>query len=265
MRTIASRSFSRCLSRYSSSSSSSPRSPSLFRFGSNPSFFRFDTEVDTVSNSKFLRNLNFNSLCENRGGMSFRRFLHTTSESFDFDSPLFKVLSSGDPSDHNSPVTVDGTFILESISSQERDLFDFLQQVNSHFQLSLTLRVAGGWVRDHFLERLETHRSKLHQNEIDIDIALDKMTGAHFVEYVKKYEDFLETQPKSNSPTCSSLKLDSDSPSDNLSSTALKPDSNDNVLDTVSNSNFDRNQNSNSRSDNLSDTALKEDWNSHFR
>lgn len=54
-----------------------------------------------------------------------------------------------------------------NLNSIEKKLFDLLLNLNNQKKLNLTLRVAGGWVRDKLL--------KLESN--DIDIALDKMNG----------------------------------------------------------------------------------------
>jgi len=62
------------------------------------------------------------------------------------------------------------------IEQDEQEIFDLLLSVNQKFNLGLTFRVAGGWVRD----RLLGVQSK------DIDIALDKMTGGEFCKYITK-------------------------------------------------------------------------------
>ena len=58
----------------------------------------------------------------------------------------------------------------------EKKIFDLLLQVNQKYQLGLTFRVAGGWVRD----------KALGKESDDIDIALDKMTGAQFGQYLRQ-------------------------------------------------------------------------------
>ena len=62
------------------------------------------------------------------------------------------------------------------LTDVERKVFDILLGINEKYQLGLTLRVAGGWVRDKLLG----------SESDDIDISLDKMTGKVFCEYVRK-------------------------------------------------------------------------------
>lgn len=62
------------------------------------------------------------------------------------------------------------------LSPSEQKIFDFLIGVNNKYNLGLTMRVAGGWVRD----------KAIGKESDDIDIALDKMTGAQFGEYIAK-------------------------------------------------------------------------------
>jgi len=64
------------------------------------------------------------------------------------------------------------------ITEQERKIFDFLLDVNNHFKLGTTLRVAGGWVRNKLLGL----------DGDDVDIAIDNMMGAEFANYVSQYE-----------------------------------------------------------------------------
>ncbi|KAF0852404.1 mitochondrial tRNA nucleotidyltransferase/poly(A) polymerase family domain-containing protein [Andalucia godoyi] len=71
---------------------------------------------------------------------------------------------------HQPPMSI-------SLTESERQVFGLLQSVNTHFKLSATMRVAGGWVRDKLLGR----------SCDDIDIALDNMMGKDFAEYVNKY------------------------------------------------------------------------------
>jgi tRNA nucleotidyltransferase (CCA-adding enzyme) len=65
-----------------------------------------------------------------------------------------------------------------SINESEERLFKLLRGMIDHFKLDLTLRVAGGWVRDKILNR---------SVPTDIDIAIDKMTGETFVELLNKF------------------------------------------------------------------------------
>ncbi|RHZ24705.1 hypothetical protein DYB31_005634 [Aphanomyces astaci] len=69
------------------------------------------------------------------------------------------------------PVTID-------LTADEEKLFDFLLDVEKQNNCGLTLRVAGGWVRDKLLGRASD----------DIDIVLDNMTGVAFAELVNSYE-----------------------------------------------------------------------------
>ena len=66
-------------------------------------------------------------------------------------------------------------------TAREREVFDTLLAVVEHFKLDVTLRVAGGWVRDKLLGR----------ESDDIDVALDTMLGKEFAEKVNEY---LESQ-----------------------------------------------------------------------
>lgn len=62
------------------------------------------------------------------------------------------------------------------LTPKEQQIFQLLLQVNQKYNLGLTFRVAGGWVRDKLLNK----------DSDDIDIALDKMTGAQFGDYLMK-------------------------------------------------------------------------------
>lgn len=68
-----------------------------------------------------------------------------------------------------------GTNILPklSLSMDERNLFDSLRLFVRDSKLDITVRVAGGWVRDKLLA---------WPGNKDIDMAIDKMTGLQFVE-----------------------------------------------------------------------------------
>jgi tRNA nucleotidyltransferase/poly(A) polymerase len=63
------------------------------------------------------------------------------------------------------------------ISDEEKLIFDFLLEVNEHYKLGTTLRVAGGWIRNKLLGIFSD----------DIDIALDNMLGKEFAEHVTKH------------------------------------------------------------------------------
>lgn len=80
---------------------------------------------------------------------------------------------------HLRPVKKEAAVKLQlpiQVEQDEQEIFDLLLSVNQKFNLGLTFRVAGGWVRD----RLLGVQSK------DIDIALDKMTGGEFCKYITK-------------------------------------------------------------------------------
>lgn len=62
-------------------------------------------------------------------------------------------------------------------TAKEREVFDTLLAVVEHFKLDVTLRVAGGWVRDKLVGR----------ESDDIDVALDTMLGKEFAEKVNAY------------------------------------------------------------------------------
>ncbi|EFC47252.1 tRNA nucleotidyltransferase/poly(A) polymerase [Naegleria gruberi] len=64
------------------------------------------------------------------------------------------------------------------ITQEEEKIFSFLLEVNNHFKLGTTLRVAGGWVRNKLLGL----------DGDDVDIAIDNMMGADFANYVSQYE-----------------------------------------------------------------------------
>ncbi|ETV76592.1 hypothetical protein, variant 3 [Aphanomyces astaci] len=68
--------------------------------------------------------------------------------------------------------------VMIALTADEEKLFDFLLDVEKQNNCGLTLRVAGGWVRDKLLGRASD----------DIDIVLDNMTGVAFAELVNAYE-----------------------------------------------------------------------------
>ena len=71
-------------------------------------------------------------------------------------------------------------------TEKEREVFDTLLEVVEYFKLDVTLRVAGGWVRDKLVGR----------ESDDIDVALDTMLGKDFAEKVNEYmrEKGMETK-----------------------------------------------------------------------
>ena len=62
-------------------------------------------------------------------------------------------------------------------TAEERRIFDTLLEVVEAYDLPVTLRVAGGWVRDKLLGK---HSS-------DIDIALDTCMGQEFANKVNEF------------------------------------------------------------------------------
>lgn len=62
-----------------------------------------------------------------------------------------------------------------SLTQDESSIIDFLTEVNEHYKLGNTLRIAGGWVRNKLLGKIGG----------DMDIALDKMTGATFCGHLR--------------------------------------------------------------------------------
>lgn len=67
------------------------------------------------------------------------------------------------------------------LSDNEKKIFEFLLSILKDHALNLTLRVAGGWVRDKLMCR----------ESDDIDIALDSMSGENFAKIVKTEHDKL--------------------------------------------------------------------------
>nr|CCA17355.1 tRNA nucleotidyltransferase putative [Albugo laibachii Nc14] len=64
------------------------------------------------------------------------------------------------------------------LNEVELKLFNFLRDIVEQSDCNVTLRVAGGWVRDKLLGL----------DSSDIDIALDTITGSGFAQFVNKYE-----------------------------------------------------------------------------
>jgi tRNA nucleotidyltransferase/poly(A) polymerase len=74
-----------------------------------------------------------------------------------------------------------------SINENERKVFDFVKDAIKYFNLNVTARVAGGWVRDKIMGK----------SSKDIDIAVDKMSGKDFSKYLMKYADIIGEDAKS--------------------------------------------------------------------
>jgi tRNA nucleotidyltransferase/poly(A) polymerase len=68
-----------------------------------------------------------------------------------------------------------------NFSQLEQNIFNVLVQCKQHFNLNVTMRICGGFVRDKLLGIPSD----------DIDITLDTMTGAKFVEYLTNYAQVL--------------------------------------------------------------------------
>ncbi|UKJ88775.2 tRNA nucleotidyltransferase [Theileria orientalis] len=64
-----------------------------------------------------------------------------------------------------------------TITGSEKKLFDLLTECVKFYELDMDLRVVGGWVRDKLLN---------NENK-DIDVAIPKMTGMEFCEYLNKF------------------------------------------------------------------------------
>ncbi|CCI44239.1 unnamed protein product [Albugo candida] len=65
------------------------------------------------------------------------------------------------------------------VNKVELKLFRFLREIAGQSACNVTLRVAGGWVRDKLLGL----------DSSDIDIALDTITGSDFAKFVNEYEN----------------------------------------------------------------------------
>eukprot|EP00375_Theileria_parva_P000865 XP_763535.1 tRNA nucleotidyltransferase [Theileria parva strain Muguga] len=63
------------------------------------------------------------------------------------------------------------------ITESENRLFNLLNECVDFYDLQMDLRVVGGWVRDKLLDK----------NNKDIDIAIPKMTGIKFCEYLNNF------------------------------------------------------------------------------
>jgi tRNA nucleotidyltransferase (CCA-adding enzyme) len=122
--------------------------------------------------------------------------------------------SSSIPPAGSQPKRGYGPYI--TLTSEEQDLFRLLRQARKETELTTTLRVAGGWVRDKLLATREFAQQqeekpgrltskykgssqasmgrqgvKTLSNEdcqpVDIDIALDDMLGREFADHLNKY------------------------------------------------------------------------------
>jgi len=99
------------------------------------------------------------------------------------------------------------------LTDEERELFQLLRRARKETDLSTTLRVAGGWVRDKLLSTPEFTRTQVGegrltskyvatsmgrqgtkvlaseqgQKPVDIDVALDDMLGREFADHLNEY------------------------------------------------------------------------------
>lgn len=80
-----------------------------------------------------------------------------------------------------------------SITQTESDIFELIKNVLIRYNLKTIVRVAGGWVRDHFLGKPSE----------DIDLALDDMSGIEFAEKINEYmiENNMKTHSIGKVPT----------------------------------------------------------------
>ena len=69
------------------------------------------------------------------------------------------------------------TNILSNLTPEEKELFAILKEVVNKYAPYVTCRVAGGWVRDRLLGK----------ESDDIDIMVDKISGAEFARLVTQY------------------------------------------------------------------------------
>lgn len=84
-----------------------------------------------------------------------------------------------------------------TVSEAEQKVFNTLLGINEKYALGLTLRVAGGWVRDKLLG----------SESDDIDISLDKMTGKEFCTYIRKEIDVNVHIIEQNHDQCKHLEV----------------------------------------------------------
>ena len=69
------------------------------------------------------------------------------------------------------------TNIFKKLTEDEQELFEILREVRNQHAPNVELRVAGGWVRDRIMNK---------QSD-DIDIMVDKMSGADFAKLIAKH------------------------------------------------------------------------------
>lgn len=94
-------------------------------------------------------------------------------------------------------------FNLIKLNDFENDLFSKLLTIIRHEQLSCSIRVAGGWVRDKLLGK----------DSEDIDLVVDTMSGRQFAQIVQSYFTKLQTTQNSTSSTKDSSKSFTDNTS----------------------------------------------------
>ena len=76
------------------------------------------------------------------------------------------------------------------LNAKEREIFDVLLGTVRHYELGTVVRVAGGWVRDKLLKK--------EKDDVDIDIAVDNMSGEEFA--FSSYQITKSTLQKTTSP-----------------------------------------------------------------
>ena len=85
------------------------------------------------------------------------------------------------------PNSIDADLMIK-LTTEEKELFDFLRNIVENEKLNTTLRVAGGWVRDKILESSSSSSqipiSSSSRTNMDIDIAIDNMSGEEFIDAV---------------------------------------------------------------------------------
>ncbi|TNV82489.1 hypothetical protein FGO68_gene295 [Halteria grandinella] len=93
-------------------------------------------------------------------------FYHfSAGNNFDWYQKMVEPLSKMDSSQYRVDINI-------TLTDKERQIFDTLMELVTEQELKTTLRVAGGWVRDKIMGK----------ESVDIDIALDNMSGQEFAE-----------------------------------------------------------------------------------
>nr|PVC50626.1 tRNA nucleotidyltransferase [Theileria orientalis] len=117
----------------------------------------------------------------------FEHWLYNTHTNKGIRHKSILNMKKTDPHSDQSKITLDlevyrnenekaGRVTL-NITGSEKKLFDLLTECVKFYELDMDLRVVGGWVRDKLLK---------NENK-DIDVAIPKMTGMEFCEYLNKF------------------------------------------------------------------------------